>query len=557
MGLWTVILAAAACAGEPTPPALAACHSPVQALVLSVAADTAIDPQLSDGCVLFPANASTTDSAEYLVVPQSVTEAPNFRSSFKLAGGQPGIAAPSIAALFEAAPASPAQQFHDGLRLMEQNRAYPSQPLVVGPAAAAGLAAPRVPRAPPVGDQQTFKVLTNLTTGTLTNVTATAQSVGTHVAIYVDNNAPASGLSTADFDKMRSDFDTLLYAVDTAAFGRESDIDNNGLVVVLMTNVVNQLVTRLACESTGYVAGFFFGADIDPLYAQYYNHGEIFYSMVADPDSTLSCAHSTTQLKRIVPVTFIHEFQHMISYNQHVLINGGHVEVLWLNEGMSHYAEELGGRAYLAGTAGLDSVHFCNHVRGDLANLALYWANPQLQGLVDTSGIGGLAERGAAWLFVRYLVDRFASDTTIDAAAAVTRQIDQTALTGTQNVTLVTGQPFAQTVKEWALANWVSDLPGFTAPAILKYKHWAFRTAYPRMSATCNPNLPTTFPIVAGAGAGSSINLAGTMWAGSGAAYYRALQGPSGAGFTLLFSDAKGVQLSAVIKPRLNVIRIR
>jgi len=41
-----------------------------------------------------------------------------------------------------------------------------------------------------------------------------------------------------------------------------------------------------------------------------------------------------------VPVTFIHEFQHMISFNQHVLVgNSVNGEVLWLNEGFSHYAK--------------------------------------------------------------------------------------------------------------------------------------------------------------------------------------------------------------------------
>ena len=40
----------------------------------------------------------------------------------------------------------------------------------------------------------------------------------------------------------------------------------------------------------------------------------------------------------------IHEFQHMISFNQHVLVRGGNAEETWLNEGLSSFAEELGGR---------------------------------------------------------------------------------------------------------------------------------------------------------------------------------------------------------------------
>src|SRR6185295_12325524 len=128
----------------------------------------------------------------------------------------------------------------------------------------------------------------------------------------------------------------------------ESDIDGNGLVVVLMSNVINKLVSASECISSGYVAGFFFGADLDPRSRTSWNNGEVFYSMVADPGATLSCAHSVAQVNNVIPVTFIHEFQHMISFNQHVLIRSGFAEDLWLNEGMSHYAEERGGRAYLA-----------------------------------------------------------------------------------------------------------------------------------------------------------------------------------------------------------------
>ncbi len=138
------------------------------------------------------------------------------------------------------------------------------------------------------------------------------------------------------------------------------------------------------------------------------NKGEVFYSIVADPTGTLSCAHTTTSVQRLVPVTFVHEFQHMISFNQHVLVRGGDAEVLWLNEGLSHYAEELGGRSYPSG-----SPEFSRFTIGDLYNAYHYLDSTDTHFLLPTSGIGSLAERGAAWLFVRYLVDQYAGDTTV------------------------------------------------------------------------------------------------------------------------------------------------
>jgi hypothetical protein len=111
--------------------------------------------------------------------------------------------------------------------------------------------------------------------------------------------------------------------------------------------------------------------------------------------------------------------------------------------------------------------------------------------------------------------------------------------------------------KRWVLANWVSDLPGFTAPNTLKYKHWAFRTAYPALHASCTPQLPDAFPLAAPGSLGADINVAGTIYAGSAGTYRRVLQGPGGAQVPLLFSDNTGALLQASVLPRLNVLRIR
>src|SRR4029077_12360111 len=106
---------------------------------------------------------------------------------------------------------------------------------------------PRPLRAPPRGPAlvtpvdsgtfRTFKVCNTLACdprkpSTLSTVTATALKVGTHIAIYVDNAAPQPGLSQTDLDNLRAVFDTRLYEPDTLSFSRESDIDNNGMVIV-------------------------------------------------------------------------------------------------------------------------------------------------------------------------------------------------------------------------------------------------------------------------------------------------------------------------------------
>src|SRR5438128_5666240 len=499
------------------------------------------------GCVAFAANPSGSD-IEYLLVPQAATGTPGSKSSFWLRGATvAALAAPAVSA----APSpqlAPAARFHEFLRESEQ-QLYLSNPPTIHP-----FTAPRVALAPPAqGDIATFSVCSNLNCTSKATVTATAKQVGVHIAIFVDNNAPLppNGLSDADLASLRDKFDTLLYVRDTLAFGRETDIDGNSVVIVLMTNAVNELVSASECNSTGFVAGYFYGADL--IFGQG-NNGEIFYSIVGDPTQRLmSCAHSVAQVNSLVPVTFIHEFQHMISFGQHYLRRAGAPEVLWLNEGLSHFAEEMGGRRYLP-----DTATFCDFVNGDLHNAGQYFSAPQDHYLLATEGIGTLAERGAMWLFVRYLVDQYAADQSLTAGDVVTRQLDQTTLTGAANVEHVTGRPFAETVTHWALANYVSDLPGFTPPPELQYKVRKFRTDYPKLSARCPaPNgIPASFPLVPPVGTGSVVNVSDTLRAGSGL-YFRAQQSAGAIGFTLLFSDGRGFALPDALAPRLNVIRIK
>jgi hypothetical protein len=523
-----------------------------------------VDPGPMYGCALFNPNSSGS-LIEYLLVLQSASGTPNDSASFNLVGAAAtaaGGAPTPVASTARPAALGPAEQFHLFLRQSERRRSYPvtSRP-PRAPAAHLAAQAPPPPRrlltASDSGNVFAFKVCGDLKCDSLPTVVATLMKIGQHIAIFVDTNAPQPGVSQADLDTLREVFDQRLYGIDRGAFGNESDIDANSVVMVLMTNEVNQLVPASQCSTSGYVAGYFFGADIDPFFRTTYNNGEVFYSLVADPGGTLSCAHSVAQVKGTVPVTFIHEFQHMISYNQHVLVRGGAAEVLWLNEALSHYAEERGGRSFLPS----DTLTYCRYVGGDLYNSAQYFAAPEDYFLVDTSGIGGLAERGGYWLFLRYLIDQYATDTSLAALDVFTKKLDLTNLTGLANVQQQTGTAFTTLVTRWSLANYVSDLPGFTAPSQLKYKMWRFRTDYGTLKTACAPvlntgQLPSTLPLVPGVGTASGVNLSGVLRAGTGT-YFRAQQNAGTPGFTLLLSDATGRRLLPSLVPRLNVIRIQ
>jgi len=366
--------------------------------------------------------------------------------------------------------------------------------------------------------------------------------VGTHIAVYVDTLAP-SPIDSATLNALKQVFDARLYPLDTATFGNVSDIDANSVVIVLMTGTVNHLISKTQCAG-GYIAGFFFSGDLDPAFASQFNNGEVFYSVVPDPNGTLSCAHTNTDVENLTPVIFTHEFQHMINFVEHVLVRSANSEEGWLDEGLSKYAEEIAGRSYLP-----DSQQaFSRYAFNSVADAYDYLAAPGSSPLMIPADTGTLAEVGASWLFTRYLVDQF--------GAALPGQLVQSSLHGSANISARTGQPFATIVSRWGFANWVSDLPGFTAPAELRYTTWHFRATYASLHAQDSTDFARVYPLVPVRSAGNAVNVSGTLWSGSGA-YVRVVQKPGDPAFTLHFSGSSGSPVSPLVFPRLNVVRIR
>lgn len=491
------------------------------------------------GAVRFPAAGS--QGAQYLVVSQFATGTPNVSDSFET-GGQASL---SAGRLFSASrPVGAAERFHAGLRRREAVLARESWRYGGLQAAPPALRA----AAPPTpGSKRSFKVCGDLNCDSLMTVAATALYVGTHAAIYVDDSVPAGGLQPADLNAIGGAFDSVIYPLDVAQFGSESDVDQNSVVLILLTIKINQLVPKPACE-TSFVTGFFYGADLTPGIRTQYNNGEIFYGFVPDPTPpSTRCPYTTAQVRALLPTVFIHEFQHMISFNHHVLLRGGTTEVLWLNEGLSHLAEELGGLHYDSLS---DSLNSFRYLIGNLYNAFSYLKNPQSVALVADTGIGSLEERGAAWLFLRYAADRFGQ--------SATRAMVQTSQVGAANVAAATGTPFATLLGRWALAVYLTDLPDFTPPAALRYTFWSFRQIFAELNAI--PRLANDFdvpyPLQPPSGIGADAGTSGQLNSGSGA-YLLVNQDPSGPGFDLTFRGAGSAALPQNAGAQLAIARIR
>lgn len=508
-----LLVGAAACnsdqAGPAPPPACAASPPPVQ--TLAVGAYASVDPIADSGCVAIAAASPVAgDSAEYLVIVQSADGSPGatLGFDFRNLSASSGAAFGAVAAQRTAAERRTEipRRFDATLREIGRTGRYP-----IAAAMAAGPAAPAPARAaaakPVVGDMRTFKVCGDLNCSALKSATAVARSVGQHVAIYVDTATSGTGigLTSAGLDSMETLFDTRLYGIDTTNFGREPDLDGNGVVIVLMTPIVNQLVTKTQCDTAGFVTGFFYAGDIAPGYATQFNDGEILYTVVPDSAGTLSCAHSRHQVETLLPPVMLHELEHLINFNQHVLVHQGQPETVWLDEALAKLAEELGGRSFLP----TDSVSFSSYAINDVYDAYLYLDDPGGHALAAPSD-QNLADVGAGWLFLRYLADQYGAD--------VSRKLVQTSLTGTGNLEAATGQSFTTLIERWALANWVSDLPGFTPAPELTYHLWHFRRTYASLNRQDPADFARVFPLVPAVADTGAIQVGGSLHAGSG--YY-------------------------------------
>jgi hypothetical protein len=389
---------------------------------------------------------------------------------------------------------------------------------------------------------------------TFVTVSATVKHVGPHGLIYLDDAAPPNGYTQADLDRLGSLFDSFLYPIDTTAFGRETDLDANGAVVILLSPAVNKISGN--CNQThSVVEGFFFPDDLIPGSAGS-NGGEVFYALVPDPTNA-TCTITRTFALQGMGATFLHEFQHMISFGRHAVLNNGSSEDNWLDEGLSRLAEELGGRE-IPDSFCAPSSCLSQYPAGDIGNAFDYLHKDTLDAvpLIEPANVadGTLSEDGANWLFVRWLADHFASDSIL--GTSLTRALDGadspsgTGLTGSINVSTVTAIDFPTLVGEWQLANYLTAVPGFTEPtARLRYKSWNLRALFTTNfgSYPLQPDSVT---------ASAAFAHSGVLHPGSGR-HLLVIQSPTAPAEAVAFTNSDGSAVNAGVVPRFGVARIR
>lgn len=417
---------------------------------------------------------------------------------------------------------------------------------------------------PDVGTTRAFRVIASADANVSTvfkTVGARLAYVGTNVLLYVDTLTASDGFATGDLSGIGDLFDKTLYPIDVAAFGQPSDIDQNGHLIMLMTPVVNALVSAADCNTGGFIAGFFTGFDVASTSTNS-NQGEVFYTIAPDPAGVSSCAHTVAEIERTVPATFLHEVQHLINFTQHVIVHGGNDgEEGWLDEGLSIVAEELGSRYYekkFPSPSGRTNPLqlFPDSSQGFISGLLADSYNYLLQ--PDTATVTlhsdsdlGLAWRGSVWLLARWLGDLKGEE--------VYKRLEATALTGTTNIEAATGEPFPKLFGDFGIALYTDSIVGVARTLVPQRDRFVTRNLRQMYAALFraaggSPSVPRAFPIVTRSVTATQAVTA-SMVPGT-VTYYRVDTPPGGASVRLRFASGTGAALAGSLHPQVAIIRL-
>ena len=537
------------CREGPTRPS--ECLADPQTVTLAQLRGTTLRASGNGGCVDADVTAA---EGRYLVIPQFAGEADKPKATDFVVGPSGASAAVTASSMtvsraLQSSQLPPQALLDARLRQLEAELAMSpgARDLVPrrAPGEAAVIAAAQLPA------ERTFKVLRDLEGTSFVTATARLKYLGDNVAIYQDIDAPLGFTDSAltEFGKL---FDDVLYPLATATFGSVSDIDESGKIIVLMSQRINALVAKDECQQ-GIITGYFYGFDLSSTSTNS-NRGEVFYALVPDPQGAHSCAISVASVQRIVPATFIHELQHMISYNQHVLTRGGAQERVWLNEGLSLIAEEMGSKYYenkypAPLGRGDPNQLFPDSAQGYIVpNLTYaydYLSAPEQHSVTTFEDFGTLAERGAAWLFLRWLGDQ--------KGEGIYRALVQTNLTSIDNVERQAGETFSQLFGDFTIAAYADNLPGVDStliPARYQFTSRNLRAIYARFHELGSVAKP--FPIVPRP-LQCSNDVGGSMFQGT-MSYYLTPLACGGAG--VRFEREDGRRFSTELEAQVAIFRL-
>lgn len=346
------------------------------------------------------------------------------------------------------------------------------------------------------------------------------RAIGERAILVEDPQAPAAGFTDADWRLIADEFDASIYPTDAAYFGEAADIDGNGRVVLVFTPAVN----GLSLPGGGRINGFFLLSDLaasgrqggagvpgaDDASCPSSNEREVLYIGVADPDGQFGSPFTKAQALRAARRTVAHELQHLLAAEQRVVLGSqdfGSVEESWLDEGLSHLAEELVGLRLMELPEGQNITFdliggdrdrldvFNIYLIPNFFSLGLYMAAPGIAPVLaplDPGGLGSEQMRGFGLFFLRWLLDHHAGD---DPAAFVRALASGGGgqRQGIANVENETGRAWEDLIAEFAMALAVDDTDVEGLDPRFQITTWNLRDIFAALSE--NPTAGRRFPL--------------------------------------------------------------
>lgn len=446
-------------------------------------------------------------------------------------------------------------------------------------------------RTPEVGDTTRFSfavgeglsVSCEDTSRVLAGVT---RAVGERVLLVEDTLAPSDGFGGADWERLRDEFDEVVFPTDSAYFGGPADLDGNGRVIVLFTPRVNQLSSR---SSAGRVGGFFLPLDLvdsgdsegsglqgpEGQVCPASNEGEVLYVAAPDPAGEFSRALDGPTALRLARTITTHELMHLLSAQQRLVRDGGSFDQLgatWLQEGLAHLAEEVVGLRLTGLSPGqnltweqvagdrerldlFNTFHLNNFTRLNL--FLLDPAEGPTLSRTDPGGLEGLRMRGFSWGLLRWLVDRHAAGD----EEALTRRLSRGGsghARGVDNVIQAVEESWDQLLTDFLLAVPMDDVETEGEATDRGIPSWHLPSVFEALSQ--NPGtrtqFPRTFPLQPTRLGFGNASVEFEASASSGT-YVRLLDPGDGHNLAFRLSGQDGASLPASVAPVAGIVRLR
>jgi len=316
-----------------------------------------------------------------------------------------------------------------------------------------------------LGEERSFRVLSSLSSSTsYQTVTATSRCVKDHIEVFVDSVLTDRNLTAADISDLCDKFEYSASQVESA-LGAPSDINSDGTVSILITHAINEL----GASGGGIITGYFYASD---LYSRSSgnptsNEREIIYILAPDPDGVYGITLSKEfTMDNLMTAVVPHELQHAISYNQHVLVNGGSSEKSWLNEALSHFSEDLVGFG-----------------QENPSRAEIFLSQPEVYPIAPSSS-PDLGERGAEYLFMRYMYERSADP------ARFLSDLLNTSLTGQDNIEAAFAgtdygfDEWEEFIRRWAVAVALTNT-GISATAEYQFNDRTYNSTTGHWNGAC------------------------------------------------------------------------